>query len=739
MTRSSRSKTSKERSSPTISSATSAPTSYPAAGGDDRIEGDAGGTPQGSFDYMSGDSRQRSHRRSGLNDTANGGADNDTATFVGDAINLNFNTNTFSIDGQGIWLAEFETYVGLEGSDTVVGAAHGEHDQSRRRQQDFAYGMGGNDFIFASAGADTMDGGAGFDTIVFHKAMVADWQAGVLDADIASDPWVSWEAIQGSAGADRIRTNSWGFAVELRGGAGNDVLATGVSGIVSDTLRGEAGDDQLNGGAGADLMEGGADNDTYFVDSVFDKVVEAANQGNDTVVTSTSFVLSGASSVETVQTVSSAAATAINLVGNAYSNKLFGNAASNSLNGAGGADAMRGFAGNDFYIVDHAGDAIVEIAGQGIDTVMSSTSYSLAAGVSVEILKTTSAVATTVLSLSGNELVNTLEGNAGANALNGRGGADTMRGFAGNDIYYVDNALDNVIEGGGQGSDTILTTVSYVMGSGAVVEALRAASPAATTAINLVGNAIANTLVGNDGNNILIGGAGDDAMYGLGGDDAYVVDSTADKIVEAAGKGTDNISTSISYQLGAGVSVETLRTVNAAATTAINLAGNELANAVIGNAGSNMLYGYAGNDDSLTGGRRQRLLRVQHRAQRHLERRQHPGLQRGAGHHPAGERDLHRARCRAVHGRYVQHRRGCNAGRRPHCLQQHHRSIDLQLKRQRGRRSSAVRNPVEEPVPDTRGLPDHLIRPSTEQASGVDVKSTPHKLGKGKPGGRGGF
>jgi Ca2+-binding RTX toxin-like protein len=90
-------------------------------------------------------------------------------------------------------------------------------------------------------------------------------------------------------------------------------------------------------------------------------------------------------------------------------------------------------------------------------------------------------------------------------------------------------------------------------------------------------------------------------MHGLGGDDAYVVDSTADKIVETAGKGIDNISTSISYQLGAGVSVETLRTVNAAATTAINLAGNELANAIAGNAGSNMLFGYAGKD-SLTGG-----------------------------------------------------------------------------------------------------------------------------------------
>ena len=112
--------------------------------------------------------------------------------------------------------------------------------------------MNGNDFIYASAGADTMDGGAGYDTIVFHKAMVADWQSGVLDADIGSDSWDSWEAIQGSNGADRIRTNSWGFAVELRGGGGDDILATGVTGVINDTLRGEAGNDMLNGGAGID-------------------------------------------------------------------------------------------------------------------------------------------------------------------------------------------------------------------------------------------------------------------------------------------------------------------------------------------------------------------------------------------------------------------------------------------------------------------------------------------------------
>ena len=57
----------------------------------------------------------------------------------------------------------------------------------------------------------------------------------------------------------------------------------------------------------------------------------------------------------------------------------------------------------------------------------------------------------------------------------------------------------------------------------------------------------------------------------------------------------------MSYTLAANVAVETLRTINAAATTAINLTGNNLANIVTGNAGNNILNAGAGND-TLNGG-----------------------------------------------------------------------------------------------------------------------------------------
>ncbi|MDZ4390651.1 MAG: hypothetical protein U0974_13075, partial [Gemmatimonadales bacterium] len=65
---------------------------------------------------------------------------------------------------------------------------------------------------------------------------------------------------------------------------------------------------------------------------------------------------------------------------------------------------------------------------------------------------------------------------------------------------------------------------------------------------------------------------------------------------EASGGGFDTISASVSYALGAGVSVERLQAVQWNATTAIDLTGNELSNILQGNAGANRMLGGGGND-----------------------------------------------------------------------------------------------------------------------------------------------
>jgi serralysin len=117
----------------------------------------------------------------------------------------------------------------------------------------------------------------------------------------------------------------------------------------------------------------------------------------------------------------------------------------------------------------------------------------------------------------------------------------------------------------------------------------------------LLGNAASNVLTGNAGNDTLRGGAGTDTLIGGAGNDVYLVDNPGDVISEAAGAGSDTVVAAASYVLGAGVSVETMTTLSASATTAIDLTGNELAQSLYGNAGNNVLTG-GGGADYLVGG-----------------------------------------------------------------------------------------------------------------------------------------
>jgi Ca2+-binding RTX toxin-like protein len=206
-------------------------------------------------------------------------------------------------------------------------------------------------------------------------------------------------------------------------------------------LVGNDGANVLNGLGGADVMIGLNGSDTYYVDNAGDAVIEAAGQGFDAVYTSVSYALSAGQEVEWLSTSVVAGTGAINLTGNEIGQYLIGNEGANALDGKGGADVMVGYGGNDTYYVDNAGDAVVENAGGGNDTVFSNVNYALATGTEVEFLMAANFASTAALNLTGNELANTIYGNAGANVLDGKGGNDLLVGQEGADTYAFTTTL----------------------------------------------------------------------------------------------------------------------------------------------------------------------------------------------------------------------------------------------------------------------------------------------------------
>jgi Ca2+-binding RTX toxin-like protein len=165
----------------------------------------------------------------------------------------------------------------------------------------------------------------------------------------------------------------------------------------------------------------------------------------------------------------------------------------------------------------------------------------------------------------------------------------------------VDHASDRVIEAAGEGVDILLASVSYVLAEDAHVERLSARDWAATTAINITGNSLANLVIGNAGKNLLDGGGGADTLQGREGDDTYIVDHALDQVIEAPGEGTDSVRAKVSYTLAAGASIEVLTAWDLLGTAPLALTGNEFANLIVGNAGANDLFG-GGGADTLSGG-----------------------------------------------------------------------------------------------------------------------------------------
>jgi Ca2+-binding RTX toxin-like protein len=312
-------------------------------------------------------------------------------------------------------------------------------------------------------------------------------------------------------------------------------VITGTSG--DDVLNGTPQDDSIDGLEGADSMTGGNGNDTYYLDNGNDLVIEESGGGVDTVIVGegdwgwqgyilAAHVENGTLAGEGPQSLTGNGLNNV-LIGheswwcNMYgeggndtliarnpnedfsSSSLFGgegndslygsDSASDYLEGGEGRDYMEGGGGGDSYHVDHTGDVVVELAGNGRDQVSTAlTNYTLPDN--VEDL---------YFDLDNAQLGATGYGNARDNNIVGRAGADRLYGLDGND--YLNGDYDDDRLYGGAGNDT------------------------------LIGKRHNDQLYGGDGNDDLSGGEDKDELYGDAGDDDLSGGGGADRLEGGAG------------------------------------------------------------------------------------------------------------------------------------------------------------------------------------------------------------
>lgn len=412
-------------------------------------------------------------------DTLDGGAGNDTAVFQSLGVSVDLTLTGPQDTGDGVdTLINIENLATSGGNDSLTGDANanrldagaGDDSLTGGDGDDTLIGGIGDDILAGGLGNDTIIGGDDIDTALFGDAnVVVDLaNSGAQDTGEGLDLITGVENLRSGAGDDQLAGDD--RANILDGGDGNDSLL-GYSG--DDTLIGGSGSDILNGQLGNDAMQGGTGNDFYVVNSNFDRVLEEAGEGTDTIRASITYSLN-AKSVHLENLVLGGTAP-IDGFGNDIDNIVTGNNNANSLEGGLGDDILNGLGGMDV-----------------------------------------------------------LKGGAGNDRLNGASGNDLLFGGLGDDYFIVDRTTDLVIEYPGEGYDTVVSSAPFysLNHHSQAIEAIRLAG---SGNIEAVGNQADNLIGGQAGDNRLSGGLGNDTIFGNAGDDFLNGGAGADYLLGGIG------------------------------------------------------------------------------------------------------------------------------------------------------------------------------------------------------------
>ncbi len=513
-------------------------------------------------------------------------------------------------------VVNFEGAYGTKKADTIYGSAE-DNEVRGREGDDRLYGRGGNDRLYGDTGDDSLYGGSGNDKLY-----------GGEDAD----------HLEGGEGNDT-----------LSGGAGRDFLDGGED---RDTVDYRGSDREL----WLDLADGQARlTKTYYVDNGTYKYAYGEAYEEVVLHFENAIGTKGADEIHGTDDRNK-------LEGYEGDDRLYGRGGNDRLEGGKGADHLEGGEGNDEYVVDNAGDVVVEALDGGYDTVESDVSYTLPTQVEALLLKQSSDTHG-----HGNELDNVIIGNRGDNALSGGDGYDFIYGAEGSDVlsggahadFFVGTHethdgdtitdfsaidriafVDKVFSGWDVQSlsfglpwgdftlltvssdpfETTLTTITlegyfdgrFEASSGSILNPLDGKELPATI-IQFVPNT--SSISGTDEDDELPGTAGDDKINGLGGDDVLDGRGGADTMEGGPGDDVyvvDRLEDTVIEFPDEGT--DTVRTAKTSYLLPDNVEilellgsvwlhgfGNELDNVIVGNDVPNALFGRDG-DDTLDGG-----------------------------------------------------------------------------------------------------------------------------------------
>lgn len=173
---------------------------------------------------------------------------------------------------------------------------------------------------------------------------------------VVSHPDMKFAVANDSANNIKVTSNNLS---EFETNSSGEWVIEGFGG--NDKISGTSGNDYIDGGVGADVMSGGRGDDRYIVDDSKDKVVEASNQGVDTIITTLNeYSLAKMPNVENLTYVGFVDA---DLTGNKQNNIIVAGDGHDNLYGGLGNDILTGGAGKDAFVFN------TKLSSTNVDTI----------------------------------------------------------------------------------------------------------------------------------------------------------------------------------------------------------------------------------------------------------------------------------------------------------------------------------------------------------------------------------